>query len=119
MKLSALQQHEVNLVHIESRPSKTTPGCYEFLVELEDRSVPGYKKLMEELNKDSLYVYVHTRDQKKPTGGGEGNTQSNVPWFPRRIKDLDRFANHILSYGSELESDHPVSGQVVSTCSDH
>lgn len=31
-----------------------------------------------------------------------------VPWFPRRIKDLDRFANQILSYGSELEADHPV-----------
>ena len=33
----------------------------------------------------------------------------SVPWFPRRIKDLDRFANQILSYGSELDSDHPVS----------
>lgn len=30
-----------------------------------------------------------------------------VPWFPRRIRDLDRFANQILSYGSELDSDHP------------
>ncbi|KAM7300198.1 protein henna [Ixodes scapularis] len=30
-----------------------------------------------------------------------------VPWFPRKIKDLDIFANHILSYGSELDSDHP------------
>lgn len=104
--LKLFETHEVNLVHIESRPSKTTPGCYEFLVEIEDRSVPGYKALMEALNSESIYVYVHTRDQKKPTGG-DGNTQSNVPWFPRRIKDLDRFANHILSYGSELESDHP------------
>ena len=33
-----------------------------------------------------------------------------VPWFPRRIRDLDKFANHILSYGAELDSDHPVSG---------
>ena len=32
-----------------------------------------------------------------------------VPWFPRRINDLDRFANQILSYGAELDSDHPVS----------
>jgi phenylalanine-4-hydroxylase len=30
-----------------------------------------------------------------------------VPWFPRRIRELDRFANQILSYGSELNSDHP------------
>lgn len=30
-----------------------------------------------------------------------------VPWFPRRIRELDRFANQILSYGAELDSDHP------------
>jgi phenylalanine-4-hydroxylase len=30
-----------------------------------------------------------------------------VPWFPIRIRDLDRFANQILSYGAELDSDHP------------
>lgn len=30
-----------------------------------------------------------------------------IPWFPGRIQDLDRFANQILSYGSELDSDHP------------
>ncbi|XP_067646342.1 protein henna isoform X4 [Eurosta solidaginis] len=30
-----------------------------------------------------------------------------LPWFPRRIRDLDRFANKILSYGSELDADHP------------
>ena len=32
---------------------------------------------------------------------------SAVPWFPRHIKDLDRFANQVLSYGAELDSDHP------------
>ena len=31
-----------------------------------------------------------------------------VPWFPRKISDLDEFANHILNCGSELEADHPV-----------
>ncbi|CAO2581317.1 Pah [Lemmus lemmus] len=30
-----------------------------------------------------------------------------VPWFPRTIQELDRFANQILSYGAELDADHP------------
>lgn len=32
-----------------------------------------------------------------------------MPWFPRTIQELDRFANQILSYGAELDADHPVS----------
>lgn len=31
----------------------------------------------------------------------------SVPWFPGRIRDLDQFANQILSYGAELDADHP------------
>lgn len=30
-----------------------------------------------------------------------------TPWFPQKIRDLDKFADQILSYGSELDSDHP------------
>lgn len=35
------------------------------------------------------------------------DNMGTVPWFPRRIRDLDKFANQILSYGAELDSDHP------------
>ena len=31
-----------------------------------------------------------------------------VPWFPKHIQELDNFANRVLSYGAELDSDHPV-----------
>ena len=29
-------------------------------------------------------------------------------WIPRRIKDMDRFANHIACYGTDLDPNHPV-----------
>ena len=30
-----------------------------------------------------------------------------TPWYPVHIQELDHFANQILSYGHELDSDHP------------
>ena len=31
----------------------------------------------------------------------------SVPWFPRKMGDLDTFADKCLEMGEELESDHP------------
>ena len=33
-------------------------------------------------------------------------------WFPRTIKDLDKFANRIDGYGDKLDADHPVRNQL-------
>jgi phenylalanine-4-hydroxylase len=30
-----------------------------------------------------------------------------VPWFPRRPSDIDRFSQQTLDAGEELQSDHP------------
>lgn len=95
--LKIFKTHDVNLVHIESRSSTRVPG-YEFFVECDGR-VGSLAKALEDLKENASYFNVISRDYKDNT--------SAVPWFPRRIRDLDRFANQILSYGSELDADHP------------
>ncbi|CAH1389284.1 unnamed protein product [Nezara viridula] len=96
--LEHFKLHKVNLIHIESRSSVRFPGRYEFMVEC----VPGSGNLgaaIESLKQTSEYFSIISRNHK--------NNRGSVPWFPRRIRELDQFANQILSYGSELDADHP------------
>lgn len=95
--LKIFNDTNVNMLHIESRSSARRPG-YEFFVEF-DNKMGNLGAAIEELKASCSYCSIISRDYKDNT--------SAVPWFPRRIRDLDRFANQILSYGSELDSDHP------------
>lgn len=95
--LKVFNDHDVNLVHIESRSSTRVPG-YEFMVECDSRT-GSLGKAIEEIREKCGYFNIISRDYK--------DNSAAVPWFPRRIRDLDRFANQILSYGAELDSDHP------------
>ncbi|XP_055688539.1 protein henna [Lutzomyia longipalpis] len=95
--LKIFNDNDVNLVHIESRSSTRGPG-YEFFVECDSRS-GSLGTAIEQLREHCSYLSIISRDYK--------DNMAAVPWFPRRIRDLDRFANQILSYGSELDSDHP------------
>uniref|UniRef100_A0A914WIJ3 phenylalanine 4-monooxygenase n=1 Tax=Plectus sambesii TaxID=2011161 RepID=A0A914WIJ3_9BILA len=99
--LRIFQDHSVNLVHIESRPSKRFTGSYEILVECaEDADQKQLEAVIELFKKKGENVLVHDRD-------ANSKIEDSVPWFPTRISDIDQFANRVLSYGSELDSDHP------------
>lgn len=95
--LILFKKHNINLTHIESRSSLRFPNRYEFMVECVPSGDLG--SAIESLKATSNYLNVISRNHK--------NNRDTVPWFPRRIRDLDKFANHILSYGSELDSEHP------------
>jgi len=97
--LKIFHDSKVNLIHIESRSSKRSPDEYEFIVECDTRGQNGIVNAIEELKKASSYMQIISRNYKDNSGV--------TPWFPRKIRDLDRFADQILSYGSELDSDHP------------
>lgn len=95
--LKIFDDNKINLIHIESRSSTRQPG-YEFYVEC-DSGTGSLGTAIEQLKEITKYLSIISRDYK--------DNLTAVPWFPRRIRDLDRFANQILSYGAELDSDHP------------
>lgn len=95
--LKIFENHRVNLFHIESRASTRMPNKYEFVVECcPDGDIEAAISDIKDL---SDYFNIITRNYK--------DNKESVPWFPNRIRDLDRFANQILSYGAELDCDHP------------
>ncbi|CAG9800688.1 unnamed protein product [Chironomus riparius] len=92
----------IDLSHIESRSSTRVPG-YEFMVECDARNNPQLHDALDILKDKCTYFQIISRaynDEEKVE-------DDVVPWFPRRIRELDRFANQILSYGAELNADHP------------
>jgi len=122
-------------LHIESRSSDRIPDQYEFFVECAPGgNVP---KVVEILKTTMTYCSVVSRNNLKDSKvkdskyfwdgfvegwmEGYGRTRNGnfgffnlsvylvdyVPWFPLRIRDLDKYANQILSHGAELNADHP------------
>ncbi|XP_053572951.1 phenylalanine-4-hydroxylase isoform X2 [Bombina bombina] len=96
--LRIFEEKGVSLTHIESRPSRLIKDEYQFFINLDNKSIPDLDDIVHSLRHDiGATVHELSRDKKKDA----------VPWFPRTIQDLDKFANQILSYGAELDSDHP------------
>ncbi|XP_055952914.1 protein henna-like isoform X2 [Argiope bruennichi] len=96
--LRVFKDNKINLYHIESRSSKRLDDSYEFMVECDTRA-GNINQAMDQIREKSIYMTIISTDHK--------DKAEAVPWFPGKIKDLDKFANHILSYGSELDADHP------------
>ncbi|XP_061662605.1 phenylalanine-4-hydroxylase [Syngnathoides biaculeatus] len=96
--LRLFEEKGINLTHIESRPSRVSKEQYEFFISVDSSCSQALDDVIDSLRTQiSGQVHELSRNKQKDT----------VPWFPNDIQDLDRFANQILSYGSELDADHP------------
>lgn len=76
------------------------------MVECDAKNNENLPEALEELKEKCGYFQVISRAYHDDEKVVDDETEV-VPWFPRRIRELDRFANQILSYGSELNADHP------------
>jgi hypothetical protein len=97
-------KHDINLTHIESRPSnsKCSTG---FHVQINfDGSIgtPATDALLKDLQYRCKNMLI--LDEKE------------VPWFPRHISELDLIAARVLDAGSDLQSDHPGKKTLLVCC---
>uniref|UniRef100_A0A671WR96 tryptophan 5-monooxygenase n=1 Tax=Sparus aurata TaxID=8175 RepID=A0A671WR96_SPAAU len=102
--LRLFQENHVNLVHIESRKSKRRNSEFEIFVDCDS----NHEQLNEIIH--LLRKHVNVVDMDPPDNSclhEDGKYMYDVPWFPKKISDLDKCANRVLMYGSELDADHP------------
>lgn len=98
--LQVFKEHNISLTRIESRPSIHRPEHdYDFFVDFEGTVSDALRKALEAKSAKLLILQQQATAAAAAQGGGV--------WFPRKISDLDQYANKILAAGHDLQSDHP------------
>ncbi|KAJ1728743.1 hypothetical protein LPJ72_005326 [Coemansia sp. Benny D160-2] len=107
--LGALRKAEVSMTRIESRPSKSVDPGYDFFVDISAETKEVVQRVVEEIKKVDIVKDVRCVSSMDAVAevAAHPSGEQPVPWFPRKISDLDTFAEKVLDMGEELSSDHP------------
>jgi phenylalanine-4-hydroxylase len=93
--LSCFLENNLNLTHISSKPASLLDSKqgYSFTVDISSPDCNSLSRVISQLKGLGMQATL--------LGGDE------VPWFPRKLSDLDLLDQRTLGAGAELESDHP------------
>ncbi|XP_054164639.1 tryptophan 5-hydroxylase 1-like, partial [Oppia nitens] len=123
--LRVFQEMDINVKHIESRPSKRRDSEYEIFVDIDCNDQQLMTDLIHHLRHEVDGCTFEEFERSSPKGLKDKPQrglsvlmtqpsididlmgENGMPWFPTRISDLDYSANRVLMYGSELDADHP------------
>ncbi|KAJ1834154.1 hypothetical protein LPJ63_002178 [Coemansia sp. RSA 2711] len=116
--LHALMAASVSMTRIESRPSKSAEPGYDFFVDIDASTKEVVQRAIEEIKRIKIVRdvrFVSNLGALPPAEGPAAQAMAGqqVPWFPRKISDLDTFAEKVLEMGEELSSDHPGASDPV------
>mmetsp|Transcript_34456 Transcript_34456/g.97168 ORF Transcript_34456/g.97168 Transcript_34456/m.97168 type:complete len:461 (+) Transcript_34456:285-1667(+) len=94
--LKVFEDKGINLQSIKSRPSHSNDYDWEFTLDVSLGSDnPILKETLKLLEESKFCPMIRVL----------GDT--NIPWFPRKIQDLDKLSQITLACGEELTADHP------------
>eukprot|EP01087_Luapelamoeba_hula_P016852 TRINITY_DN521_c0_g1_i1.p1 TRINITY_DN521_c0_g1~~TRINITY_DN521_c0_g1_i1.p1 ORF type:complete len:457 (-),score=80.36 TRINITY_DN521_c0_g1_i1:163-1473(-) len=97
--LASFESRGIDLSGIKSLPSKSLVDGYDFFLEFKLPESVSMDDLFADLSQQAASVTFLSKDNVV--------SEAETPWFPRKIGDLDGFAEKTLEFGEELDADHP------------